>query len=439
MSVVVTGVGVVCSIAGDAPSFAAALRRGSCGITADPWGPDGPPFGARLVGFSLADALASRRALPPPLLAAAERAVRRAPFSLQVAAAASLEAWEQARLAEVPAAAERLAVVVAGNNLTGGYADSQRPTFLNNPAHLAGRFALHVQDTDHVGTLSELLGIRGEGFTIGGASASGNLAIIQASRLLELDEIDACLVVGALAELSAMELRAFQNLGAMAGRIPDEPAPGPAFDRSHRGFVVGQACACLVLESARSAARRAARPLAELCGYAARLDSHRLTTPSEEGERAVMLGAMDRAGLHPHQVTYVNAHGSGSSLGDTTELAALRGALGASFSEPWVNATKALTGHCLGAAGALEAVATVLQIQGDFIHPNPVLDRPIDPECRFAGKRAIATSIRFALSNSFGFGGINSCIALAHPQAGTRVAARPPTLPRASSPRLRNS
>jgi malonyl-ACP decarboxylase len=418
VSVGITGVGVVCSIGADAPAFAEALRRGRSGITVDPWGPGGPPFGARLAGFSLAEALA-RRALPPPLLEAAARAVRRAPLPLQVAAAAALEAWEQARLVEAPVAAERLAVVVAGNNLTGGYADAQRATFARDPAHLAGRFALHVQDTDHVGTLSELLGIRGEGFTIGGASASGNLAIIQASRLLELDEVDACLVVGALADVSAMELQALQNLGAMASRLPDPAAPGPAFDRRHRGFIIGQACACLVLEAARSAARRRAPVLAELRGYAVRLDGHRLAAPSEAGERAVMVGALERGGVHPHQLTYVNAHGSGSSLGDTTELAALRGALGASFSEPWVNATKALTGHCLGAAGALEAVATVLQIQGGFIHPNPVLEQPIDPACRFAGKRAIVTPIELALSNSFGFGGINSSILLARPARST--------------------
>jgi malonyl-ACP decarboxylase len=419
VSVVVTGMGVVCSIARDAPAFAAALRQGCSGITADPWGEPGPPFGAPVRGFHLADALAARRALPEPLLATAERAVRRAPFALQVAAAAALEAWERAGLHEAALPGERLAVVVAGNNLTGGYAESQRAAFARSPAYLTGRFALHVQDSDHVGTLSEILGIRGEGFTIGGASASGNLALIQASRLIELDAVDACLVEGALAELSPMEVQAFLNLGAMACRLPDDaPRPaGPPFDRSRRGFVLGQACACLVLESAASAARRGARSLAELAGYAVQLDANRLADPSEPGEAAVMARAIARAGLAPHRIAYVNAHGSGSILGDATELAALRLVLGGGFAAPWVNATKALTGHCLGAAGVLEAAATVLQIQGEFVHGNPGLAAPIDPAYRFVGPRAASATIPFALSNSFGFGGINTSIVLSHPQA----------------------
>ena len=417
MSVVVTGMGVVCSIGLDVRSFAAALRQGCSGIAADPWGEDGPPFGATIRGFTLAGALAGRRALPEALLGTAERAVRRAPFSLQVAAATTLEAWERAGLHEAPLESERLAVVVAGSNLTGRYVESQRALFARDPAYLAGRFALHVQDSDHVGTISEILGIRGEGFTIGGASASGNLAIIQASRLIELDVVDACVVVGALADLSAMEMRAFVNLGAMACRLPGDAqqAAGPPFDRRRRGFVLGQACASLVLESAASAARRGARALAELAGYAVQLDANRLAEPSEEGEAAVMARAIARAGLEPHQIAYINTHGSGSTLGDATELVALRRVLGSSFAGPWVNTTKSLTGHCLGAAGVLEAAATVTQMQEEFVHPTPGLEEPIDPGCRFVGARAASAAIPFALSNSFGFGGINTSILLAHP------------------------
>jgi len=419
VSVVVTGMGVVCSIGLNAHSFAAALRQGCSGIAADPWGEEGPPFGATIRGFTLAGALAGRRALPEALLKTAERAVRRAPFSLQVAAATALEAWERAGLHEVPIEGERLAVVVAGSNFTGRYAESQRASFARNPAYLTGRFALRVQDSDHVGTISEILGIRGEGFTIGGASASGNLAIIQASRLIELDAVDACLVVGALADLSTMEMQAFVNLGAMVCRLPDDAprSAGPPFDGTRRGFVLGQACASLVLESGASAARRGARALAALAAYAVQLDANRLADPSEEGEAAVMARAIARAGLEPHQIAYVNAHGSGSTLGDATELAALRRVLGRSFAAPWVNSTKSLTGHCLGAAGVLEAAATVTQIQEEFVHPNPGLEEPIDLACRFVGAHATSAAIPFALSNSFGFGGINTSILLAHPHA----------------------
>ena len=213
MTAAVTGIGVICSLGEGRDAFEEALRQGRSGIAPDPWGTEGPPFGAVIEGFTLAGALAARAALPRRLLERAERCVRWAPRPVQIAVATALEAWQHAGLHNAPIAPERVAVVVAGNNLTTGYAEAQRASFERSPAHLTGRFALHVQDSDHVGTLSEILDIRGEGFTVGAASASGNLAIIQAARLVELGVVDACLVVGALAELTAMEMQAFVNLG----------------------------------------------------------------------------------------------------------------------------------------------------------------------------------------------------------------------------------
>jgi malonyl-ACP decarboxylase len=414
---VVTGMGVICSIAPDVDSFSKALRLGCCGIEPNPWGEDGPPFGAVIRGFNYAAALANRKKLPEQLLEAAERAARRAPFPLQVAAAATLEAWEGAHLHEMPVGGDRLGLIVAGNNLTSRYADTLRPSFEQNRLYLPGRFALQFQDTDHVGTLSEILGVTGEGFTVGGASASGNLGIINASRLVESGAVDACLVTGALTDLSAMEMHAYLNVGAMACQ-PGDDGPrtaGPPFDGSHRGFVPGQGCASLVLESVSSAARRGVTVLAEVGAYAINLDANRLADPSQEGEAKVMGSTIRRAGLEPRDISYVNAHGSGSELGDEIEVGALRRVFEGALGVPWINATKSLTGHCLATAGVLEAVATVIQMQEGFVHPNVGLRQPIDAECRFVGARAESATIRFALSNSFGFGGINTSILLARP------------------------
>ncbi|MBK7538134.1 MAG: polyketide beta-ketoacyl:ACP synthase [Myxococcales bacterium] len=415
----VVGLGAVSAAGVGVDALTATLREGTSRITAAPWGPDGPPFGAALPPLTMEGALAARGALPAALLERAHRALRRAPLPLQVAAGAALEAWEHARLHDAPLAAERIALVVAGSNLTGGYVEAQRAVFASNPGHLSPRFALHSLDTDHVGTLSEILGIRGEGFTVGGASASGNLAIIQASRLLALGEADACVVVGALPDLSRIELQGLVNIGAMAHRLPDAPGrlPPPPFDHDRRGFVLGQASACLILETAGSARRRQVPALAHLLGHAAVLDGSRLAAPSIGGEQAAMTQALARAELAPAQLGYVSAHGSGSELGDSIELAALRAALGDSFSRVWINSTKALTGHCLGAAGVLEAVATVLQLQGGFIHAMPGLAHPIDVTFRFPRGAAARERVEFALSNSFGFGGISSSIVLAQPRA----------------------
>jgi malonyl-ACP decarboxylase len=150
--------------------------------------------------------------------------------------------------------------------------------------------------------------------------------------------------------------------------------------------------------------------LATVAGYDLKLDGNSLADPSEAGEARVMVGALRRAGLEPKDIGYVNAHGTGAPLGDRVEAAALRTVL-EPLGHAWVNSTKALAGHCLHAAGVLEAVATILQVRGGFVHPTPGLDRPIDPDLRFVGATAQRAEPGYALSNSFGFGGFNACVA----------------------------
>ncbi len=418
--VVVTGTGVVCAIGTDTASFGAALRNGRSGISAMPPGNGADTerqVGAFLPDLDLAARLTADAALPAAVTRAAVRAVGRSPAGLRAAAAAAIEAWCGARLHEAAIPADRIALVVAGNNLTGKYIHAMAARHGGNPAYLPGRYALRYQDTDHVGTLSQILGITGEGCTVGGASASGNVGIIHGSRLIELGAADACLVVGAMADLSAIERQAFINLGAMADWTPDtDPAAlCRPFDTARQGFVYGQAAACLLLESMRSARRRAAEVLAGLSGYAQGLDANSLADPSAEGEARVMARAMARAGFRPADIDYVNTHGTGSPLGDATEVAALAHAFGPDLSRPLLNATKGLVGHCLCAAGVLEAVAVIIQMRQGFIHPNVNLSQPLDHRCRFAGGRSADAVIGRALSASFGFGGINTCIALATP------------------------
>jgi malonyl-ACP decarboxylase len=410
--VMITGLGVVCSTGHDPKSFEAALRAGTCGIR--PAGDqDRPGFAAPIRDFAPADAFAGL-GIAASLRERAHRVTVHSPWPVRVATVAALQAWAGAGLQHACPAGDRLGVVIGGSNLTGRYADDLRPRHNRNPAYLPGSFALHALDTDHVGTLSEVLGITGEGCTVGGASASGNLAIIHAARLVGCGFLDACLAVGALADLSAMERSGFVNLGAMAAGAPGRRRSAP-FDTGHAGFVPGEGAACLVLESGRSARRRGAPALAELAGYGLRLDASRLAAPSERGEAQVIASAMGQAGLSGRDIGYVNAHGSASPLGDRTEAAALARAFGADVCLPWVNSTKGLVGHCLSAAGVVEAVATVLQMRGGFVHPNAGLAEPVDRRCRFAGPAACRAEITFALSNGFGFGGLNSCIALAQP------------------------
>ncbi|SNY24462.1 beta-ketoacyl synthase N-terminal-like domain-containing protein [Paractinoplanes atraurantiacus] len=402
--VVVTGLGIVSPVGVGVPAFAAALRAGATGFRAVPDEAGGTRFAAPLTGFDLAAALA---AATPGVRREALRAARRSPLPVQAGVAAAVEAWQHAGLAGGAVPADRVGLIVGGHNLTGGYAFEHHPVYLRQPVYLPARYALQVQDTDHVATISQALGVTGEGHTVGASSASGNLALIQAARLIAAGAVDACLAVGALARPAPPERAALANLGVLAP--PAEPACHP-FDRRRAGLVPGEAAACLVLEPAGAARRRGATPLAELAGVATGLDATSLSTPSPAGEERVMRQALARAGVAPSAVDYVNAHGTATPAGDDAELAALAAVFGPA--RPWINSTKGLVGHCLSAAGAVEAIATVVQLRAGFVHANPGLRRPAAPGHRLVGATAVPAPIEVALSTSFGFGGFNTAVVL---------------------------
>jgi malonyl-ACP decarboxylase len=385
--VAVTGLGVVSALGPDLPAFTAALRAGRSGVVEV----DGRCV-APLAGFSFPDAVAARTGLPADQRAAAVRTARRAPLTVQAGLVAALEAWEHAGLARRAVDPDRVAVVVAGHNLAGQYAHDLH---VRDPVHVPPTAALHLLDTDQVGVVSQVLGITGEGCTVGAASASGNAALIAGARLVSTGTADVCLVVGGLTELPPLSRHALTNIGAMAATSPSVP-----FDQAHAGFVPGEAAACVVLESVGPG-------LTSILGYAQRLDANSRADPSENGEVAVLTAALRHAGVRPREVHYVNAHGTGSPLGDNTEVRATRRVFG--FPGPWVNSTKSITGHCLTAAGVVEAVAVVVQLTGGFLHANAGLRTPV-PNCRLVPVYTVPATVRYAASNAFGFGGFSTCV-----------------------------
>jgi malonyl-ACP decarboxylase len=400
--VVVSGAGVLCAVADDTAAFAAALREGRCGIRL---GADGGPGRADLDDKAPERALEALRGRPGLPVERALRVAGRSGLGVRAAVAAALEAWGDARLPEHPPAPDRVGLVVAGNNLTGQRLAALTARYAERLRFVPPRSALRLQDTDQVGVLSEVLGIEGEGFTAGAASASGNLALVQGTRLVASGAADVCLVVGAPTELSDVERQAYLNIGAMA--------PGPAappFDPDHSGFVAGQAAACAVLESQSSARRRRVAGYARVGGAHARLAATSSAAPDPRAEAAAMTGALRDAGVRPDQVTYVNTHGTGSAGGDAAELAALDEVFGRTGRRPWANATKGLTGHCLAAAGVVEAVAVAVQMRGGFLHPTPGRPPKDVRGAEFTRDAAVPADISHALSNGFGFGGFNSSI-----------------------------
>jgi malonyl-ACP decarboxylase len=400
-ALVVTGIGVATGFGYGKDSLIAGLlgERDLIGPLTRP-GRQPPYGGARFLGIEVPE--------PPEILS--KRVARTTGLGGRVVAAVVHEAWSEAGLDGVDP--ERIGLVIGGSNL-------QARELL-----LAGRDAIERQgvrsphlgysffDTDLAGLAAETFGIRGVSASVGGASASGAVAIIEAARMVSHGRVDACIAVGALQDLSFLELEALRSLGALSPQDGNSPGCRP-FDRAHDGFVFGESAAALVIRRGDAAIAG----YGSIAGYAHIADGHRGPDPSLEGELRAIRGALDMAGLLPGEVDYINAHGTGTPRGDDTEVLAYRAA---GLAATRINATKSILGHGIASAGAVEVAATLLQMRAGRLHPTRHLCDPIDADLLWVRGEALALDLRAALSLSFGFGGINTAIVLTAPDAGAR-------------------
>jgi len=246
----------------------------------------------------------------------------------------------------------------------------------------------------------------GATFTISTACSSANHAIGQAFWLIRQGILDCALAGGSEAPIVPGHLKAWEGMRVVA---PDTCRP---FSKNRAGLILGEGAAMLVLETLEQARARGAKIYAELAGFGMSADAHHLTNPLPEGAARAMNDALYDAGLSREQINYVNAHGTGTPANDSTETRALRQVFASHADNLAVSSTKSMHGHTLGAAGALEAVATVLALRGDFIPPTAnFLER--DPACDLdvVPNEARTAQIEAALSNSFAFGGLNAVLA----------------------------
>jgi 3-oxoacyl-[acyl-carrier-protein] synthase II len=254
---------------------------------------------------------------------------------------------------------------------------------------------------------------------VASACAASNDAIGQAASLVRNGRVPLAVAGGTEAGLTPFILAGFESTGALSVRdCPPEQASRP-FDRDRDGFVMGEGAGMLVLESESHARARGARVIGEVLGYGSTADAYHLTSPMENGEGLVraICHALREAGLSPEQVDLVNSHGTGTALNDRVETMALKRVLGGRASRVPAPSTKSMIGHLCGAAGAVEAVATLLCLQHQYVHPTVTLDNP-DPECDldYVPNQGRPHAARVALSNSMGFGGHNASLVLGLPR-----------------------
>ena len=338
--------------------------------------------------------------------------LRTATKSAQVGVVAVAEAWQDAQLTSSQVNPERVGLVVGGSNLQQRYQQQTCQRYNSRQGFIRPTYGLTFWDTDILGLISQCFQIQGEGYSVGGASASGGVAIIHAARQVLMGNSDICIALGTLSDLSGYELQALMNLGAMGSeRFADRPdlACRP-FDQDHDGFIYGEGCGVVILERTDRAQQRGARSHGQLKGWGLALDGNRSPEPSQKGEERAINTALAMADLQPESIDYVNTHGTGSPLGDKTEVAALKSV---GLHHSLINSTKSLTGHCLTGAGVVEAIATILQMKFGFCHPTKNLVNPIDTSLNWVKETSVQLEIKYAISNSFGFGGINTALLIA--------------------------
>jgi 3-oxoacyl-[acyl-carrier-protein] synthase II len=404
--VVITGIGAITPVGSGREGLWAGVRRGESAVR-----PitrfDATPFRSRVAAevtdFDPLDYLDARKA-------------RRLDRFAQFAVAASRQALADAGLCAGHLASRDTAVYL-GSALGGiAFAEAQHGRYLEGGIRaVEPSLALAVFGGAGATNVAIEFGLRGPAVGNANSCASGAIAIGEAFRLIRTGGARLALAGGVEAPLAPLTFGAFAVIKALSSHNDDPARASRPFDRARDGFVMGEGAAVLVLEELEHALGRGARPYAELRGYGTTNDAYHMTAPLPSGEEAAraMTLALADAGLRPEAVEYLNAHATGTPLGDEAEARAIRRAFGDRAARLAVSGTKGLYGHPLGASGAIEAAITALALDRGWLPPTTNLDKP-DPACALAHVAPGGATIRVevAMKTSFGFGGINASLVL---------------------------
>lgn len=412
--VVVTGIGIVSPLGSDAAATFAAIAEGASGVSPitrfDPAG-YATTFAGEVKNFD-------------PTARMGRKDVRRTDRYTHFAVVAALEALDQSGLTIDEANAERIGVLI-GSGMGGAETlDAGIETVLTQgPSRLSPFFMPMFLGNMAAGTVAIVTGARGPNYAPVSACASSAHAIGEAAEIIRRGDADAMIAGGSEAPIARMVVAGFNAMGALSTRNDDPPAASRPFDAERDGFVLGEGGAVLILEDEESANRRGATVLAEVTGYATTDDANHMVQPAPGGAGAAraMTLAMKQAGLEPDDVGYINAHGTSTQLNEKFETEAIKAAFGArAYSVP-VSSTKSMTGHLLGAAGALEAALAIQAICHGVLPPTINQTTP-DPDCDLDYVPNVARHVRIdhAMSNSMGFGGHNVSLIVSRPGATGR-------------------
>lgn len=403
--VVVTGMGAITPVGNDVETFWESLKAGKCGI-----GPitkfDTTDYKVKLAAevkdFDITKYVDKREA-------------RHMDLSCHYAIAAAQEAVDQAGLKEGNFDPYRTGVIYGSG--VGGLqiVEQEVPKLLSRGPGRVSPFCIPEMIANIVAAhISMRFGFKGENFCPVSACATGNHSIGEAMRAIRHGYQDVVICGGSENGIIPISMAGFQNMKAV--HMGDDPTCASVpFDARRSGFVMGEGAGCLVLESLTHAQQRGATILAEVAGYGATGDAYHITSPSPEGDAAAraITNAIADAGLTPADVDYINAHGTSTPINEKYETIAIKKAFGEQAYKVKISSTKSMTGHLLGGAAAVEAIACVMAMRDGVIPPTINYKEP-DPDCDLdiTPNKAVEMPVNVAISNALGFGGHNACIVL---------------------------
>jgi 3-oxoacyl-[acyl-carrier-protein] synthase II len=402
--VVVTGIGLISPVGIGTQANWEALCAGTSGI-----GPitrfDASAFTTRFAGEVKGF---------DPLQFIEKKELKKMDIFIQLAVAASQFAMDDAKLEVTPANAARVGVFIASG--IGGFTTIEREhkaLLEGGPRKISPFFIPSAIINLASGQVSIRFGAKGPNSATCTACTASAHAVGDAFEIIKRGAADAMIAGGSEAAICAMGVGGFGALRALSTRNDEPSRASRPFDKQRDGFVLGEGAGVVILEELQHAIDRGAPIYAEMVGYGMSADAYHMTAPSEDADGAyrVMCAALESAGVEPHVVDYINAHGTSTPHNDRIETLAIRRAFGDHAPRMAVSSTKSMTGHLLGAAGGLEAGITVLAVHQQKVPPTINLDDP-DPDCDldYVPGTAREIPVRYALSNSFGFGGTNGAL-----------------------------
>ena len=404
--VVITGMGVVSPVGNTLEAFWNSLKAGKHGFSLinDITGDDfDVKIAARVNDFSCEEYIDKKEA---------RRMDRFTQFSVVAALNAMKDSGSDFKDVDPFRAGVIFGVGIGGLNLT----LQEHEKFLEKgPDRISVFYVPMMIGNMAAGTIAMRTGFKGDNYCTTTACASSTHAIGEAFRKIKDGYLDVCIAGGAESCVGKFALAGFNNMKALT-RSDDLERCSVPFDAERSGFVLGEGCGALVLEELEHAKARGAKIYAEVAGYGATGDAYHMTSPSPEGDAAAkgMINAYTEAGLKAEDIDYINAHGTSTGLNDKYETIAIKKALGEDKARKVaINSTKSMTGHLLGAAGAVEAIVTALSVQNDYVHVTRGYKVP-DPECDldYCTEGGRNMTVNAALSNSLGFGGHNATICI---------------------------